>query len=211
MITHKDLAVATPVSKPFSRAGWIYELKYDGFRALGAHDAGGELRLSSRRGTNLLNCFPEIGGCLEALPTCVLDGELVSLDDTGRPVFEKLSRRFRLKRQMVIAEASRTEPAVLFAFDLLVLRGKDLRRVPLLKRKDALKALLKNSDRIRYVEHIGEEGARLFTMAESLGIEGIVAKRADSLYYRGKESGWLKVKTSAGRAVDEERAKWDER
>lgn len=210
IITHDDLAALASVNKPFSRQGWVFELKYDGFRALGANDPGAEVRLLSRRGTDLLSCFPEIGLSLEGLPNCVLDGELVSLDEMGRPVFERLSRRFRLKREIAIADASQKEPAVLFAFDLLALRGRDVRRWPLLKRKDALKSLVKGSERIRYVEHIGEEGAKLFAMAESLGLEGIVAKRIDSLYYRGRESGWVKIKTAAGRALDEERSKWNE-
>jgi bifunctional non-homologous end joining protein LigD len=158
----------------------------------------------------LLPCFPEIGACLAALPPLTLDGELVMLDNEGRPRFDPLQRRFRMKRSVNIAHAAKTEPAVLFAFDMLELCGKDLRRLPLLRRKAALEKVLKGSDRVLYVQHIGEEGERLFRQAEELGIEGVVAKPADSAYYRGRSSGWLKIKTSAGRAIDEERAKWNE-
>ena len=115
-----------------------------------------------------------------------------------------------MKRAMNIAHAAKSEPAVLFAFDLLELRGKNLRGLPLVKRKASLHAVLKRSERIRYVQHIGEEGERLFRQAEQLGVEGIVAKPADSPYYRGRSSRWLKIKTTAGRAIDEERAKWNE-
>lgn len=210
MITHADLAELKPVQTPFSRAGWIFELKYDGFRALGAQE-GGHVRLVSRRGTDLLAAFPEIGESLEALPQLVLDGELVMLDELGRPQFAPLQQRFRMRRQINVAHAARTMPAVLFAFDLLEIRGKDIRRLPLLKRKSMLKTVLKGSERIRYVEHVGEEGEKLHAMAEKLGVEGIVAKPAQSLYYRGGDSGWLKIKTAAGRSIDVERAKWNER
>lgn len=96
------------------------------------------------------------------------------------------------------------------AFDLLWLEGRDMRGLPLLKRKAALKKLLRGLEHIRYVDHIGEEGVRFFEQAEKLGLEGIVAKRADATYPRGRSPNWLKVKTAAGRAIDAERAKWSE-
>lgn len=92
----------------------------------------------------------------------------------------------------------------------MALKAKDLRALPLITRKAMLKDVLKDSDRIRYTQHVGEEGERLFKMAAELGLEGIVAKRADSPYPRGRTSAWVKIKTAAGRAVDEERAKWNE-
>lgn len=120
-------------------------------------------------------------------------------------------RRLALKRPMAIEHAARAEPATLMAFDLLWLDGKDMRGMPLLKRKATLKKLLRGFERIRYVEHIGEEGVRFFEQTEKLGLEGIVAKRADAAYPHGRSPNWVKVKTSAGRAIDEERAKWSER
>ena len=208
-VSYKDLAAPTAVRKPFTRAGWIFELKYDGFRVLaGRH--GDTVTLVSRRGTNLLPNYPEIGECLKALPDLALDGELVMLDDVGRPQFEPLSRRLRLKKSDAIMSASRKHPAVVFAFDLLGLKGKDLRRLPLLTRKAMLKDVLKDSARIRHVEHIGEEGERLFKMAERLGLEGIVAKRAASAYPKGRTSDWVKLKTTAGRRIDAQRRRWNE-
>ncbi len=172
---------------------------------------GDDVTLVSRRGTNLLPCYPEIGERLRRLPDLALDGELVALDERGHPQFERLRRRLALKRPDAIARASRAEPSVVFAFDLLAFNGKDLRSQPLLKRKDVLKEALRGSDRIRYTAHIGEQGERLFSMAQSLGLEGIIAKRADSGYPRGRTSDWVKIKTAAGRAIDEERAEWNER
>src|SRR5436190_21250351 len=90
-IIHKDLAQLTLTKRPFSRLGWIFEMKYDGFRALGAHDDTGP-RLVTRKGNDLLANFPEIGISLKALPPIVLDGELVILDDKGLPQFDRLSR-----------------------------------------------------------------------------------------------------------------------
>lgn len=208
-ITHHDLAQLIVTKLPFSRAGWVFELKYDGFRVLAARRAG-VVELRSRRGTDLLPCFPEIGRCLEALPELVLDGELVMLDEIGRPVFGALLRRLALKRRISVDHASRTTPAAVFAFDLLELEGKDLRKQPLLKRKAALQKVLRGSERIRYLQHVGEEGERLFKMAAGLGLEGIVAKQADRPYYAGRSSGWLKVKTATGRAMDAERRKWND-
>jgi bifunctional non-homologous end joining protein LigD len=208
-ITHRDLARLKSVRKPFSRPGWIFELKYDGFRVLAEIAAHG-VRLSSRRGTNLMPCFPEIVGHLAGLPHLILDGELVVLDDRGHPQFDRLARRFCMKRDMSIEHAAKTDPACLFAFDLLAFKGHDIRKLPLERRKSMLKKAVKGAKRIRYLDHIGEAGERLFEHAERLQLEGIVAKPIRSPYCRGYASSWLKVKTSAGRATDEERRKWNE-
>jgi bifunctional non-homologous end joining protein LigD len=109
-----------------------------------------------------------------------------------------------------IVAASGETPAAVFAFDLIALRGQDLRRYPLTVRKAMLKDVLKDSTRIRYVQHIGENGVRLFEAASELRVESIVAKRGDSPYRRGRTSDWVKIKTAAGKEVDAERAKWNE-
>lgn len=98
----------------------------------------------------------------------------------------------------------------MFAFDLLALRGKDLRPLPLLKRKTALQKELRATERIVYCQHIGESGEKLFQAAGQFGLEGVIGKRPDSPYRRGKTTQWVKVKTSHGRHIDEERAKWNE-
>ena len=93
---------------------------------------------------------------------------------------------------------------------MLELKGKDVRSWPLLDRKALLKKTLARSKRIRYTDHV-DDGQGLFKAAESMQLEGIVAKRADSPYRRGRTNDWIKIKTGAGRAIDEERAKWNER
>lgn len=202
--------VPTPVAAPFDRVDWIFELKYDGFRAiLGKH--GSEMHLFTRNGNDLLPCFPEIKACLKSLPDAVIDGELVVLDDAGRAQFIPLRRRAFMRKRVNIDYAAKVEPAAVFAFDLVSLRGNDLRALPLHVRKAMLQTLLKDRTRIRYTEHVAENGVRLFEVAAELRIEGIVAKRAESPYRRGRTSDWLKIKTPAGKAIDAERAKWNER
>jgi ATP-dependent DNA ligase len=155
-ITH----LATVEGKPFDRPGWIFELKYDGFRVLAIRDKA--VSLLSRRGNDLSPCFPEIVACLLQLPDIILDGELVVLDDHGKPQFERLRRRALLKKSTSVEYAARSEPAVMFAFDILSLRGKDLRKLPLLKRKATVQDALQGSQRVRPVQYVGEQGPRLY-------------------------------------------------
>jgi bifunctional non-homologous end joining protein LigD len=100
---------------------------------------------------------------------------------------------------------------VLFAFDVLSLRGKDLRKLPLVKRKDALQGVLEGTERIKPVQHVGEGGARLYEAACALQLEGIVAKRADAPYKAGRSGDWQKIRTPAGRHTQEKRSEqWNE-
>ena len=131
----------TSVKAPFTRAGWVFEIKYDGFRTLALHQ-GDDVVLVSRRGNDMTGCYPEVAASLRTLPHIIIDGELVILDSTGRPQFDRLRRRLALKRPGAVDLAARQEPATLMAFDLLMLEGKDLRALPLLKRKAALKKVL---------------------------------------------------------------------
>src|SRR5687768_2371234 len=117
----------------------------------------------------------------------------------------------RLRRRISIEHGARTKPACLFAFDLLELDGEDLRDRPLLERKVILRDAIASAKRIRYTDHVEEHGATLFRLADELGLEGIVAKRADAPYpHGGRSKDWVKIKTAHGRHIDEERAKWNE-
>jgi bifunctional non-homologous end joining protein LigD len=98
--------VPSIVTRPFDRAGWIYELKYDGYRAIVSKN-GGEMHMLSKRGNDLLPYFPEVARCLETLPDMVLDGELVVLDDIGRAQFDPLRRRALMRNPKSIAAAVR--------------------------------------------------------------------------------------------------------
>lgn len=209
MIAPTDLAEPELQRRPFNRSGWIHELKYDGFRILVTHSAG-DVKMLSRRGTLYHDAFPELVAEVGRLPEVAIDGELVMLDAEGRPHFGELVRRSRMRKAMSIQAASRKEPAAIFAFDVLELAGKDLRSQPLLARKAVLKDALDGAKRIRYVEHV-DDGLGLFAAAEEAGLEGIVAKKALAPYRRGRTGDWIKIKTTAGRALIEERGKWNER
>lgn len=182
--------------KPFSRPGWLFELKYDGFRVL-AERRGGAPRLLYRSGRDATAIFPELVQAVAALPCdLVLDGEAVSLDAAGRPVFQLLQRRAQRTRRIDVEQAAVAAPATFFAFDLLVCEGYDLRPLPLALRKELLARIfaLVPETPLRVIEALPERGEDLYAAVEGLGLEGIVAKRADSPYRGGYSPQWLKVR-----------------
>jgi bifunctional non-homologous end joining protein LigD len=196
-ITHGDLMLATP-GKLSSAQGWIYELKYDGFRCL-VTKVGQVVRLESRNGRDMSACFPELVDAGRAIAhDFVVDGELVILDDCGRPQWDRLKRRHHLKHPGRIATAAVEEPACIFAFDLLWLDGEDYRSRPLLDRKSGLYDSLGQRGRIRHASHFANSAAELWKLAVQLDLEGIVAKDAQSIYTAGRTTRWVKVKTDVG-------------
>lgn len=207
-ITHRDLALPTKRAKPFNHPDWIYELKHDGYRVLAIWD-GKAGKLLSRRGNDLLPWFPEIASDLVKLQEIAIDGELVIQDTDGRPDFHKLRGRCAIRDPGRIARTAIERPAAVFAFDLLAWDGADYRAHALVKRKALLHKLVKPLKRICYTQHIGENGERLFAEADRLELEGIIAKKADSTYRRGRVPTWVKIKTAHGRHIDAERAKWN--
>jgi bifunctional non-homologous end joining protein LigD len=192
--------------RPFRRAGWTFELKYDGFRAL-ATAGRGPARILYRSGHDATRLFPELAAALAGLgdllgeEPAILDGEVVILDPSGRPAFQRLQRRAlrtRAADAAFSAFAARDSPATFFAFDLLALEGYDLRPLPLRRRKDLLKRLLSlpgvEEGPIRYLEDLPERGDELYAAVAGLGLEGIVAKRESSPYRGGYSPDWLKVR-----------------
>jgi bifunctional non-homologous end joining protein LigD len=144
---------------PFTAEGWVFENKFDGFRAL-VPKSGDKAELISRRGRSLARAFPEVIQAIATLPhDAVLDAELVVSDERGRPEFERLRRRSVMTRPMRIADAARLEPAVLCVFDLLSIDGEDLRSLPLLDRKRRVRGELLNhavSRRRRAISQVTE-------------------------------------------------------
>jgi bifunctional non-homologous end joining protein LigD len=207
--SRKDLTAPTLRAKPFNDPGWVWELKHDGYRALLLKDGDG-ISLQTREGNDLLHFFPEIAAELRKLPDCAIDGELVMLDANGKPEFHQLIGPCAMRGPDRIGRAAVSRPAAVFAFDLLQLHGKDLRTLPLLKRKAALQKEVRRTERIVYCQHVGEGGEKLFQAADQLGLEGVIGKKADSRYLRGRTTNWVKMKTAHGRHIDEERAKWNE-
>ncbi len=189
------LMLAESRDRPFTGAGWLFELKVDGYRALAARD--GAVRLCSRNGNDLTPCFPEVTQALKALPfgRIVLDGELVALDHAGRPSFQRLQQRAQLRRSLDIRHAVVENPVTFYAFDLLGFEDFDLRPLPLAERKSLLRRVVPATGVIRFLDHIEEEGELLYDQVQKLGLEGIVAKRADAPYKPGRSAIWLKIRT----------------
>ena len=191
-----DLMLATAQEAPFSRDGWIFELKYDGYRLL-AERVGREPYLRSRAGHDLTLTFPEIARAIRGLPLegLVLDGEVVVHDAEGLPSFSKLQKRGRILNKAEALRASLELPAIFYAFDLLALEGRDLRGLPLLTRKELLEELLPSIGPIRYADHVPVQGEAMYEQVTGMRLEGIVAKKADAPYRGGRSPHWIKVRT----------------
>lgn len=183
--------------------GWVYELKMDGYRLLAEFD--GTVQLRTRNGVDATNWFPEVAQSLATLKAgrCVVDGEVCVLDELGRSDFDQLQDRARRRRRYPGG------PDVVYCvFDLLVHRGVDITQQPLLKRKAALAKILKKPlPSIMYMSHFETGAAQLFKEAViPLKLEGLVAKRVDSIYQPGvRSSDWVKVKRKG--AIPPERFK----
>jgi bifunctional non-homologous end joining protein LigD len=124
----------------------------------------------------------------------ILDGEAVVLDEEGRPRFSELQKRVQLTRTIDIERASVIRPATLYVFDLIALDGFDLRKLPLRARKALLPEVLPKAGPLRYADHVEEHGEQLYEEVQRRGLEGIVAKQADSPYRGGRSSLWRKIK-----------------
>jgi bifunctional non-homologous end joining protein LigD len=173
---------------PFDDPGWIFERKLDGVRCLAHRDGGAPVRLLSRTDRDMTGQFPELAAALDAQSRedFVVDGEVVAFQD-GITSFSRLQRRGR-ERVSVF----------LYVFDLLRLDGDDVRHLPLRERKALLRKALRFDGPLRLSPHRNEHGTRLFRDACKQGLEGLIAKRADSPYRSGGRSrDWLKLKCHA--------------
>jgi bifunctional non-homologous end joining protein LigD len=192
----KLLMLAETAEKPFSRPGWLFELKLDGYRILAAKE-GTEAKLLTRNGHDCAVSFPEVERAVRALPLnqAILDGEVVALDAAGRPSFQRLQGRAKVTRAIDVRRAVVDTPVTFFAFDLLAAEGFDLRQLPLSNRKALLRRILPSAGIVRYLDHFERDGEALFEQVQGIGLEGIMAKRADSPYRAGRSSAWLKLRT----------------
>jgi DNA ligase D-like protein (predicted ligase) len=171
---------------------WVYEIKLDGYRAI-AIKSDGKLNLLSRRRNSFNSQYPLILEALADLPDdTVIDGEVVALDEAGRPDFNLL-QHFR-------AEASRIH---YFVFDLLVYNNRDLTRLPLIERHEIMKSVLAfTSARVRIADHFEVPAADMLNAIRAQELEGVVAKRKDSRYEVGKRSGsWAKCRLNNGQEL----------
>lgn len=190
-----ELMLCETADAPFSKPGWLFELKMDGYRIL-AEKEGAEVRLRSRNGNDLTRSFPEIARSVAAFPFShvVLDGEIVALDEAGRPSFGRLQQRARISRPIDVRRAEVELPASFFVFDLLGIGPHDLRALPLVRRKELLRKVVPVAGAVRYMDHVEQEGERFYHEVERMGLEGLVAKRADSPYRGGRSPAWLKLR-----------------
>ena len=190
-----QVMTAESSDEPFSRPGWIFEIKYDGYRLL-AESSGGAAALVSRNGNDLTTTFPEVARALRGLPyrSLVMDGEVVVDDKGGIPRFALIQKRGRIVRRDAAEREALRLPATYWAFDLLAFEGLDLRKLPLVRRKELLRQVLPTVGPLRYSDHIAERGVEMFRQVADLGLEGVVGKRADSPYAAGRSRAWLKVR-----------------
>ncbi|HEY6395354.1 MAG TPA: DNA ligase D, partial [Candidatus Binataceae bacterium] len=168
---------------------------YDGVRALSIRD-GGDTRIFARSGTEITARYPEVALAFNALPfdRFVMDGEIVALDEQGRPSFQLLQRRMHVRDAREIARLSFSLPACDFIFDLLAFDRFDLRSLPLEKRKNLLGQLIRGEGPLRYCDYVIGHGADFYQAICETGLEGMIAKVRGSAY-RGVRSGdWIKVK-----------------
>jgi bifunctional non-homologous end joining protein LigD len=187
--------LATLVEAPPAGRGWIYEIKYDGVRVLAAR-RGRALALYGRRGNRITARYPEIARALTALPLddFVIDGEIVALDESGRPSFQLLQGRMGLTDPREIERAAGEVPVSAVFFDCLAADGHDLRTLPLAARKECLRLFVPPRGVAAYGDHVAEHGLEFHAAVCEQGLEGIMAKRADSVYTATRSRDWLKIK-----------------
>ncbi|MEO5684197.1 MAG: DNA polymerase ligase N-terminal domain-containing protein [Chitinophagaceae bacterium] len=179
--------LATPAATPFDDAAWIFEIKWDGYRAI-AECGEKDLRFYSRNGLSFIHKYPSVAKALQRLKkSMVIDGEIVVLDAAGKPSFQLLQQY----------EGHPEYNIVYYIFDLLYLDGKDIRDLPLSNRKALLKKVLPSGKKsiIRFCDHVKKDGISFFKKASALDLEGMIAKKSDSVYAGGvRNNQWLKIK-----------------
>jgi bifunctional non-homologous end joining protein LigD len=184
--------LATMVDKPFHKEGWQYEIKWDGYRAV-AFCNKNKVALKSRNDTSFKEKFKTVVSALQRWNIhAVLDGEVVVLGEGGKSDFGAL-QNWRSKEDGEI---------YFYLFDLLWLNGQDLKQLPLSKRRTILKQLIAENDTIRFSENFEVSGIDFFETAKQMGLEGIMAKKSDSIYSAGNRSNnWLKIKAKKGQEM----------
>lgn len=177
--------LATKASEVVEEAGWLYELKWDGYRAL-CNIKGGKVDLYSRNGLSFRHKFTELYQHLQQVPyDAILDGEIVSLDQQGRAVFQNL-QNYQQNPQGELRY---------YVFDLLYLNGHDIMHLPLVQRKSLIPAIIEDIPQVFYCDHVESMGKAFYEQAVAAGMEGIIAKSSKSEYIPGvRTEKWLKVK-----------------
>lgn len=188
--------LATLGGEAFDGPDWLFEPKLDGYRIL-AFISGGKARLLTRNGTDVTDRYAALVPDLERQPVkqAVLDGEVIALDGKGRSCFQCLQGYLESLRGA--KRGATGVPIIYYVFDMLYLDGYDLCGVPLLERKRVLAGAFRPTASVRLVDYFAREGKTVYRAAIQNGLEGMIAKRADSIYEPGKRTpGWVKVKAT---------------
>lgn len=188
--------LATLIDKPFDSNEWLYEVKWDGYRAV-AFLEGKSLRLVSRNQNDLSAAYPELQDIKSSLraQTAILDGEIVALDEQGRSSFGLMQQRTGVGEGGRRIRRTRDDiPIAYYAFDLLYLDGYDLMQARLEERKQLLREIVSTNALLRYSDHYVGQGTALFDAAAQRGLEGIIAKHRTSCYEQKRSREWLKIK-----------------
>jgi bifunctional non-homologous end joining protein LigD len=186
--------LATLIDETFDDPDWLFEIKWDGYRAICTVHENGELTLVSRNNIDFLARFPDLEALKHAWTTLpiVVDGEIVSLDEEGRSSFQRLQESMTSRRSG--GRSKSAGPLTFVVFDLLYADGKDLRKTPLEDRKSRLERVIADDDIVLYSKHVIGKGRALFKQAQERGLEGIIGKRRDSFYKEGRSRDWVKIK-----------------
>jgi bifunctional non-homologous end joining protein LigD len=187
--------LAESIPQPFDSPEWLFEIKWDGYRAVAFLESG-KVRLVSRNQNDLTARYPELkdmAGFVKA-KTAILDGEVVAVDQQGKPSFSLMQQRTGFRPGAKRAPTNPDVPVLYYAFDLIYADGEDWRKVSLEERKRKLVSLITPGDSLRFSDHYEEHGKGLFEIAREKGLEGIVAKRRGSCYEERRSREWLKIK-----------------
>ena len=181
---------------PVDDAGWAYEIKWDGMRVLAFVGADGSVRLQSANLLDISESFPELAGLGAATAgrTAVLDGEVVAFDESGRPSFERLQQRMHVRGTREVASRAAAVPVLFHLFDLLAFDGIDATELAYRDRRRLLETVIDDGPSWA-VPASYPDGRELLRTVDELGLEGVMAKRADSRYQPGRRSpAWRKIK-----------------
>ncbi|MGH9516465.1 MAG: non-homologous end-joining DNA ligase [Terriglobales bacterium] len=187
--------LASIAEDPFDNPNWLFEIKWDGYRVVSFIE-NGKVRMVSRNQNDLGPRYPELRELPELVnaKTAILDGEVVVLDEEGRPSFSLMQQRTGIRAHGRQAPSRPDLPIIYYVFDLIYLEGYDLRRVGLDDRKRALRQILPPGELVRFSDHHAGQGIALFQVAKQKGLEGIVAKKCNSCYEERRTREWLKIK-----------------
>ena len=181
-----------------SGTDWLYEVKWDGYRAL-CFFSDGKVRMLSRRGNKLEKQFAPVAQALKQCvkaDTAIVDGEVVALDENGKPSFQHLQNFTGFGTKPALKGVA-PPPLNFFAFDPLYLNGYDLRKAALIDRRRLLASVLMPSDTVRYSDHFAGKGDELLEAVKARGLEGIIAKHAQSKYESRRSNAWMKIKVTS--------------